>query len=74
MTADRKASTTTIDEANEKTMNGTVLPFHFDYPITHIVLDFSSIPFVDSVGCKVLKQVGYLCRLCHVYISTENDT
>ncbi|KAK3606362.1 hypothetical protein CHS0354_041998 [Potamilus streckersoni] len=26
-------------------------------PVHHIVLDFSSVPFIDSVGAKVLKQV-----------------
>lgn len=36
-----------------------VYPFVFETPVTHIIIDFSGVPFVDSVGCKVLKAVWH---------------
>ncbi|KAH3838366.1 hypothetical protein DPMN_111775 [Dreissena polymorpha] len=32
-----------------------VYPFVFDNPISHIIIDFSSVAFVDTVGCKIIK-------------------
>jgi len=30
-----------------------------DKPVKHVVLDFSGVSFVDSVGCKIINLVSY---------------
>lgn len=32
-------------------------PFVLDNAISHIIIDFSAVAFVDTVGCKVIKTV-----------------
>ncbi|XP_052796672.1 prestin-like [Mya arenaria] len=34
-----------------------IYPVAFEYPLTHIIIDFTTVAFVDSVGCKVLKAL-----------------
>ena len=34
-----------------------VQPGLIHYPLSHIFLDFSAIPFVDTEGCKKLQQL-----------------
>ncbi|KAL3878617.1 hypothetical protein ACJMK2_030951 [Sinanodonta woodiana] len=51
----------TLDAPNSAVVNENVIkptPIRADIcPVHHIVIDFSSVPFIDSVGVKVLKQV-----------------
>jgi len=35
-----------------------VYPFVFENPITHIIIDFTAVSFMDTVGCKVLNAVS----------------
>ena len=46
-------------------------PFVFENPIHYIILDFSGISFTDTVGCKVLKQVRYLCHEIYIRLKTH---
>ncbi|KAH3830635.1 hypothetical protein DPMN_103880 [Dreissena polymorpha] len=34
-----------------------VYPMVFKYPLSHIILDLSGVSFVDTVGCKVVKNL-----------------
>lgn len=53
-----------------------IYPFVFENPISHIIIDFSAVSFVDSVGCKVLKAVSlfflFLLQLRLVFLFTVN--
>ncbi|XP_053399637.1 prestin-like isoform X2 [Mercenaria mercenaria] len=47
-------------------------PFEFEIPITHIIFDFSSVAFVDSVGCKVIKTLIQDYENVHVRVYLTN--
>ncbi|XP_060582830.1 prestin-like isoform X2 [Ruditapes philippinarum] len=47
-------------------------PFEFEIPVTHIIIDFSAVSFVDSVGCKVIKTLIQDYENVHVRVYLTN--
>ncbi|XP_052269419.1 prestin-like [Dreissena polymorpha] len=47
----------TVDHAFPIADPKEIPTMEFKYPLSHIILDLSAVAFVDSVGCKVLKNI-----------------
>ncbi|KAH3838311.1 hypothetical protein DPMN_111719 [Dreissena polymorpha] len=54
---DRPESVIEVDHAFPVVDPQNIYPMVFKYPLSHIILDLSGVSFVDTVGCKVIKNI-----------------
>ena len=54
---DMDCASETVVSINDVPYLGDTKPGLLRYPLSHIILDFSGISFVDTAGCKKLKQL-----------------
>ncbi|KAH3798318.1 hypothetical protein DPMN_151916 [Dreissena polymorpha] len=56
---DRPDSVIEVDHAFPVVDPQNIYPLEFKYPLSHIILDLSGVSFVDTVGCKLIKNVSH---------------
>ncbi|XP_052224128.1 pendrin-like [Dreissena polymorpha] len=54
---DRPDSVIEVDHAFPVVDPQNIYPLEFKYPLSHIILDLSGVSFVDTVGCKLIKNL-----------------